>query len=147
MHLHPPQETEETEPLRSYTSYNNTRFVKYYKVPYLLSSSEFYLVKKFPSLYVLASGHIYLSFDHIHILYVGCSRGNVLVKSLCYKPESRGFESRWGEWIYLILPVALGPGVHSAEMSTRGRKIMFLRSRARPVRRADCFTAISEPID
>jgi hypothetical protein len=28
------------------------------------------------------------------------------------------------------------------EMSTRGRKIMFLRSGARPVRRADRFTAI-----
>jgi hypothetical protein len=36
---------------------------------------------------------------------------------LCYKPESRGFETRWGECnfsIYLILPAALGPGAYSA---------------------------------
>jgi hypothetical protein len=41
----------------------------------------------------------------------------VVVKALCYKPEGHGFETRWVEWIfpiYLILPVALGRGVHSA---------------------------------
>jgi hypothetical protein len=38
-----------------------------------------------------------------------------VVKALCYKPEDRGFETRWGEFfIYLFLPAALGPGVHSA---------------------------------
>jgi hypothetical protein len=45
------------------------------------------------------------------------ARGSVVVKALCYKPEGRGFETRWGEWFlssYLILPVALGPGVYSA---------------------------------
>jgi hypothetical protein len=31
------------------------------------------------------------------------------------------------------------------EMSTRSRRIMFLESRARPVRRADSLTAICEP--
>jgi hypothetical protein len=44
-------------------------------------------------------------------------RGSVVVKALCCKPEGRGFEIRWGEWICsinLILPAALGPGVHSA---------------------------------
>jgi hypothetical protein len=43
--------------------------------------------------------------------------GSIVVKALCYKPEGRGFEIRWGEWflsIYLILPAALGPGVYSA---------------------------------
>jgi hypothetical protein len=38
-------------------------------------------------------------------------------KALCYKPEGRGFDTRWGEGIfsiYLILLAALGPGVHSA---------------------------------
>jgi hypothetical protein len=47
----------------------------------------------------------------------GGARGIIVVKALCYKPEGRGFETRWGEWclsIYLILPVALGPGVYSA---------------------------------
>jgi hypothetical protein len=45
------------------------------------------------------------------------ARGSIVVKALCYKPEGRGFETRWGEWflsIYLILPVALSPGVYSA---------------------------------
>jgi hypothetical protein len=46
------------------------------------------------------------------------ARGNVVVKALCYKPEDRGFETQWGEWvffsIYLILLATLGPGVHSA---------------------------------
>jgi hypothetical protein len=39
-----------------------------------------------------------------------------MVKALCYKPEGE-FETRRGELIfsvYLILPAALGPGVHSA---------------------------------
>jgi hypothetical protein len=44
--------------------------------------------------------------------------GSVIVKALCYKPEGRWFESRWGEFfflsIYLILQAALAPGVHSA---------------------------------
>jgi hypothetical protein len=38
-------------------------------------------------------------------------------QALCYKLEGRGFETRWGERflsIYLILSVALGPGVYSA---------------------------------
>jgi hypothetical protein len=42
---------------------------------------------------------------------------SIMVKALCYKPEGRGFETRWGEWflsIYLILPVPIGPGVYSA---------------------------------
>jgi hypothetical protein len=44
-------------------------------------------------------------------------RGNVVVKTLCYKPESGGFEIRCGELIfsmYAFLPAALGPGVYSA---------------------------------
>jgi hypothetical protein len=50
--------------------------------------------------------------------------------------------------IYLILSAALGPGVTQplTEISTRNRKIMFLGSRARPVRRADNLGAICEPI-
>jgi hypothetical protein len=39
-----------------------------------------------------------------------------VVKALCYKPKSRGFEAQWGQWwifsIDLILPVALGPGIY-----------------------------------
>jgi hypothetical protein len=54
-----------------------------------------------------------------HIKRIGRAgaSGSVTVEALCYKPEGRGFETRWGEWIfsiYLILPAALGPGVYSA---------------------------------
>jgi hypothetical protein len=39
-------------------------------------------------------------------------RGSVVVKSLCYKPEGHGVETRWGE--ILILPAALDTGAYSA---------------------------------
>jgi hypothetical protein len=44
------------------------------------------------------------------------ARGSIVVKALRYKPEGLGFETRWGAFfpIYLILPDALGPGVHLA---------------------------------
>jgi hypothetical protein len=44
-----------------------------------------------------------------------------VLEALRYKPEGRGFETLWGEWIfsvYLILPAALGPGVYSASNTT-----------------------------
>jgi hypothetical protein len=49
--------------------------------------------------------------------------------------------------IYLILPAALGHGVYSASNRNeyQKQKIMFLGSRARPVRRADSLTVICEP--
>jgi hypothetical protein len=37
--------------------------------------------------------------------------------ALCYKPKGRGFQTPWSERIfsiYLLLPSALGPGLHSA---------------------------------
>jgi hypothetical protein len=42
--------------------------------------------------------------------------GNAVVKAQCYKPEDRGLETRCGNLfsIYLIIPVALVPGVYSA---------------------------------
>jgi hypothetical protein len=43
------------------------------------------------------------------------SLGGIVVKALCCKPEGRGFETRWGEWIYRILTAALGPEIYSAE--------------------------------
>jgi hypothetical protein len=51
--------------------------------------------------------------------------------------------------IYLSLPVALSPGVYSASNRneyTRSRKITFLGSRARQVRRVDNLTSICESI-
>jgi hypothetical protein len=57
--------------------------------------------------------------------------------------EVNGFFSN-----YLTLPTSLGQGFTQpvTEISTTSRKIMFLESRARPVRRADNLTAICEPI-
>jgi hypothetical protein len=43
--------------------------------------------------------------------------GIVVVKALCYMPEVRQFEKRWGKSIfsiYLILLATLHPGVYSA---------------------------------
>jgi hypothetical protein len=50
--------------------------------------------------------------------------------------------------IYIILPAALDPGVYSASNRNeyQKQKIMFLASRARPVRKADKLAAIREPI-
>jgi hypothetical protein len=61
--------------------------------------------------------------------------GSIVVKALYYKPEGRGFETRWGELflsIYLILPAVLGPGVYSASNRNEYQKQqkMFLRSKA-----------------
>jgi hypothetical protein len=64
-----------------------------------------------------------------------------------YTAEGRGFEpDEINEFIsiYLVFPATLGPGVYSAP--NRSRKIMFLESKARPVRRADNLTAIFERI-
>jgi hypothetical protein len=50
-----------------------------------------------------------------YVYYILGARGSVVVKALCYKPESRGFDSRWGE--FLNLPKLSGrtrPGVYSA---------------------------------
>jgi hypothetical protein len=73
-----------------------------------------------------------------------------VVKTLCYKPEARVFKTQGDECIssiYLILPAALGPGVHSSSnRSTGSRKIMFLESTVQPVCEADNLTAICELI-
>jgi hypothetical protein len=52
------------------------------------------------------------------LLYFIVAHGSVVVKAPCYMPEGRGFDTRWGEWIffsiYLILPAALVLEVYSA---------------------------------
>jgi hypothetical protein len=79
-------------------------------------------------------------------------RGIVVLKALSYMPEGRGFEIRWGEWIscsiYIILPVALGPGVYSASNRNKyqRKKCIYLGSTARLVRRANNLAAMCEPI-
>jgi hypothetical protein len=59
------------------------------------------------------------------------ARGTAVANALCYKPEGHRLETRWAEWIlsmYLILPAALGFGVHSASNRNeyQKQKIMFL---------------------
>jgi hypothetical protein len=49
------------------------------------------------------------------------ARGNLVVKA-GYKPEGRGFETRWGEILNLSNPAALGPGVYSASNTNQYRK-------------------------
>jgi hypothetical protein len=48
-----------------------------------------------------------------------------MIEALYYKPEGHGFETRLSELIfsvYLILPVALGPGVYSASSRNEYQK-------------------------
>jgi hypothetical protein len=78
------------------------------------------------------------------------ARGNVVVKALCYNQKIRG--SRPDKInaffsVYLILQAALGLEVYSASNRNehRIRKIIFLASRERPVRRADILSAICNP--
>jgi hypothetical protein len=54
------------------------------------------------------------------IAFVG-THFSIMVKALCYKAEGHGFETHWGERIFLNLsnlPTTLGPDVYS---STRSR--------------------------
>jgi hypothetical protein len=44
--------------------------------------------------------------------------GSVVVKALCYKPEGRGFETQWGEFLNLPNP----SGVYSATNRNEYRK-------------------------
>jgi hypothetical protein len=60
---------------------------------------------------------------HTHI-YIG-ARCSVVLKSLCYKPGGRRFETLRGEWIFsicLILPASLGPGLNSASIRNEYQK-------------------------
>jgi len=46
-----------------------------------------------------------------HILLMWGHAVAQLLEALCYKPEGRGFDSRWRHWIFslTILPAALWP--------------------------------------
>jgi hypothetical protein len=77
------------------------------------------------------------------------ARGSVVIKALCYRPEGRGFDTRWGEFWNLNLQAALGPGVYSVSNRNEYQNIkiiMFLESKLRRLRKADNLTAIYEPI-
>jgi hypothetical protein len=71
-----------------------------------------------------------------------------LVEALFYKPESRGFKSLRGHWIFFNRPnpfsliMALGSTQLLTEMSTSN----ILGAKARPARKADNLAAIYGPI-
>jgi hypothetical protein len=48
--------------------------------------------------------------------------------------------------VYLILPAALGPGVHSASTRNEYEKQKNVSEESRPVRKVDSLTVICEPI-
>jgi hypothetical protein len=51
------------------------------------------------------------------------ARGSIVVKALCYKPESRVFDTRGGDFLnFPILPAALGPGVYSVSKINEHQK-------------------------
>jgi hypothetical protein len=60
-----------------------------------------------------------------------------LVEALCYKPEGRGFKSRWGHWIFFNWPnpssrtMALGSTQPLTEMNTRNIIISIITKRRR----------------
>jgi hypothetical protein len=56
-------------------------------------------------------------------MYVLGARGSVAVEAQCYKPESRLFDTRWGEFLNLPNPSAtLGPGIYSASNRNEHQK-------------------------
>jgi hypothetical protein len=70
-----------------------------------------------------------------------------MFEALCYKPEYRGFDSRWGHWTFqLTYPssrtVVLVSTHPLTEMSTRN----LPGGKGRPARKADNHTVICEPI-
>jgi hypothetical protein len=69
------------------------------------------------------------------------------VEALCYKPESRGFDSRWSNWIFnwpnpSSHTMALGSTQPITEMDTRN----LPEGKGRPAHGAENLTAICEPI-
>jgi hypothetical protein len=70
----------------------------------------------------------------------GEARSIVLVKTLCYKPESRGFDSRLGNPSSRTM--VLGFTQPLIEMSTRN----LPGGKALPARKTDSLTDIYEPI-
>jgi hypothetical protein len=67
-----------------------------------------------------------------------------LVEALRYKPEVRGFDSRWCHWNFSLTQSfrpRYGPGVDSASNRNEYQEY-FLGGKRRPVRKADNFTTL-----
>jgi hypothetical protein len=48
------------------------------------------------------------------------ARGSIVIKALWCKSEGRGFETRWGEWIFFSLPNPSGR--HGAYLASNRNK-------------------------
>jgi hypothetical protein len=92
------------------------------------------------------SQHRCQEIKHGHLIRFCCfvvgvagGRGSIVVEALCYMPEGRGFETRWGEWTLSVhlMVAAVGPRAYSAP------NINSIRSKV--VREADNLSAICEP--
>jgi hypothetical protein len=119
-----------------------TSMYKYVIKAHIVPNRCFAYLYNYPSLLIPIIRDLIFHWDitaHVKAvtaLYHEGERSSAVVKALCYKPEGRGFETRWGVFFF-NLPNPLRP--HKVlgfiqlptEMSTRSRKIMFLSSRGR----------------
>jgi hypothetical protein len=48
------------------------------------------------------AGSFWVHFSNILTIFV--AHGSVVVKALCYKPDGRGFDTRWGDFLNLPNP-------------------------------------------
>jgi hypothetical protein len=74
------------------------------------------------------------------------ARGSVVVKALLHVGRSQVRDSTRRMNFFFNLPNLSGRTQPLSEVSTRSRKLMFLGSRARPMRKVDNLAAICETI-
>jgi hypothetical protein len=54
-----------------------------------------------PQISVALAGSRHVAFSFSLLTWGGAARGSVVVKALCYKPEGRGFDTQWGNFLNL----------------------------------------------
>jgi hypothetical protein len=78
--------------------WNNYKVFKL-KLKEFLSRHSFYTLDEYLNILVGKIDFIQVVFMYSNSLG---ARGSIVVKALGYKPEGRGFETRWGEWFLSI---------------------------------------------
>jgi hypothetical protein len=72
---------------------------------------------KHSEIYVIIRTYQHCNNHGVHVVCYGCSvHGAQLVEALLYKPEGRGFDSRWSHWNFSLISFRSDyvPGVDSA---------------------------------